>query len=63
MSDIALVCGAVGGVDRGGDVSRAFAWNLRTDVANWNDVPATFMLDGPFADGSEGPDACLGQRM
>src|SRR5689334_5041234 len=29
------------------DVSPAFAWRFRTDVANWKDPPARFSLDGP----------------
>ncbi len=36
------------------DVSPAFAWRFRTDVANWNDPPARFSLDGPFEAGSCG---------
>ena len=30
------------------DVTPAFAWQFRTDVANWNDPPARFALDGPL---------------
>ena len=33
-------------------VSPAFAWDCRTDVKNWDDPPAQFQLDGPFAAGS-----------
>jgi len=33
------------------EVSPAFAWQFRTNVANWNDPPATFTLDGPFEEG------------
>jgi len=36
------------------DVSPAFAWRFRTDVANWNDPPARFALEGPFKVGSYG---------
>jgi hypothetical protein len=36
------------------DVSPAFAWRFRTDVANRNDPPARFALDGPFEVGSCG---------
>ena len=36
------------------DVSPEFAWRFRTDVANWNDPPAKFVLDGPFEVGSCG---------
>ena len=35
-------------------VSPAFAWDWRTDVTNWDDPPARFQLDGPFAAGSCG---------
>src|SRR5215471_6035979 len=35
-------------------VSPAFAWAWRTDVRNWDDPPAQFQLDGPFATGSWG---------
>jgi hypothetical protein len=31
---------------------REFAWSYWTDLANWNDPPASFELDGPFAAGS-----------
>jgi len=30
-----------------------FAWRYWTNIANWNDPPATFRLDGPFAAGSQ----------
>jgi hypothetical protein len=36
------------------EVSRSFAWNWRTDIKNWDDPPAQFQLDGPFASGSWG---------
>ena len=36
------------------DVSPAFAWRFRTDVANWSDPPARFALEGPFEVGSCG---------
>jgi hypothetical protein len=32
--------------------SRDFAWTYWTNIANWNDPPAKFELDGPFAVGS-----------
>jgi hypothetical protein len=32
----------------------AFAWSYWTNVANWDDPPAKFELDGPFAAGSHG---------
>jgi hypothetical protein len=31
------------------DASPAFAWNYWTNIANWEDPPAEFELDGPFA--------------
>jgi hypothetical protein len=36
------------------EVSPSFAWSWRTDVKNWDDPPAQFQLDGPFASGSWG---------
>ena len=27
---------------------RAFAWEFMSNVANWNDPPAHFQIDGPF---------------
>jgi hypothetical protein len=36
------------------EVSTPFAWQFRTDVATWNDPPATFQLDGAFVEGSRG---------
>jgi hypothetical protein len=35
-------------------VSAAFAWKFWTDVSNWDDPPARFFLEGPFAEGSVG---------
>lgn len=43
------------------DVSPLFAWSFRTDIANWNDPPAKFALDGPFAAGSRGTTVLPGQ--
>jgi Polyketide cyclase / dehydrase and lipid transport len=43
------------------DVSPSFAWNWRTDVKNWDDPPARFQLDGPFARGSSGSTVLPGQ--
>ena len=34
------------------DATRMFAWTYWTDVTTWDDPPATFALDGPFAPGS-----------
>jgi hypothetical protein len=36
------------------DVTAAFAWTYWTNVANWDDPPASFKLDGSFAAGSRG---------
>jgi len=36
------------------NVSPAFVWKYRTNIANWNDPPAIFVLDGPFAAGTRG---------
>jgi len=44
------------------DVSLAFAWRFRTDVANWSDPPAMFTLDGPFVEGSRGTTLLPGQE-
>ena len=44
------------------DVSAAFAWNFRTNIANWSDPPATFLLDGPFAEGAQGTTLLPGQE-
>ena len=44
------------------DVSPAFAWTFRTDVANWSDPPATFVLEGPFVEGSRGTTLLPGQE-
>jgi len=35
------------------NVPRQFAWNYWTNIANWNDPPASFHLDGPFDAGSQ----------
>ena len=34
------------------DAPRKFAWSYWTNIANWDDPPATFALDGPFDVGS-----------
>jgi hypothetical protein len=36
------------------EVSSSFAWTWRTDIENWDDPPARFQLDGPFANGTWG---------
>src|SRR5262245_44154794 len=43
-------------------VSPAFAWDWRIDVKNWDDPPAQFQLDGPFASGSWGTTLFPGQE-
>ena len=44
------------------DVGPAFAWQFRTDLANWNDPPAQFALDAPFEAGSRGTTLLPGQE-
>jgi hypothetical protein len=44
------------------DVSAGFAWSYWTNVTNWNDPPAQFLLDGPFAVGSVGTTVLPGQE-
>lgn len=44
------------------DASPAFAWRFLTDVANWNDPPARFALDGLFEVGSCGATLLPGQE-
>jgi hypothetical protein len=44
------------------EVSPSFAWRFRTDITNWNDPPATFALDGPFAVGAQGRTVMPGQE-
>lgn len=44
------------------EVSPAFAWSFMTDVTNWDDPPARFSLDGPFAVGSQGTTVLPGQE-
>jgi|SRR5215470_2598422 len=43
-------------------VSLSFAWDWRTDIQNWDDPPAKFQLDGPFATGSWGTTHLPGQE-
>jgi len=38
-----------------------FAWAYMSNVANWDDPPAQFTLEGPFADGSSGTTEMPGQ--
>jgi hypothetical protein len=44
------------------DASPAFAWAYMTNTSNWDDPPATFELDGPFAAGSRGTTHTPGQE-
>ena len=44
------------------EVSLSFAWSWRTDINNWDDPPAQFQLDGPFASGSWGTTLLPGQE-
>ena len=44
------------------NVTPTFAWTYMTNVANWDDPPATFELDGPFAAGSRGTTHTPGQE-
>jgi hypothetical protein len=42
--------------------SPAFAWGYMTNVENYDDPPATFKLEGPFANGSSGTTEMPGQE-
>jgi hypothetical protein len=44
------------------NASPAFAWHYWTNIANWDDPPAEFELDGPFATGSRGRTRLPGQE-
>ncbi len=44
------------------NASPAFAWHYWTNIANWDDPPAEFELDGPFATGSRGATRLPGQE-
>ena len=44
------------------NASPAFAWAYMTNVANWDDPPAKFELDGPFMAGSRGTTRAPGQE-
>jgi hypothetical protein len=44
------------------EVTAEFAWKHRTDIANWNDPPANFSLDGAFIAGSRGTTVLPGQQ-
>ena len=42
--------------------TRQFAWRFWTDIANWDDPPAKFDLDGPFESGARLTTTKPGQR-
>ena len=42
---------------------RQFAWDYWTNIANWNDPPANFHLDGPFDVGSQLTTSLPGQTL
>lgn len=42
---------------------RQFAWDYWTNIANWNDPPASFHLDGPFDVGSQLTTSLPGQTF
>src|SRR5882757_2702779 len=42
--------------------SPVFAWTYMSNVENWDDPPAQFKLDGPFAAGSRGATHMPGQE-
>ena len=44
------------------EVTAEFARKYRTDVANWNDPPARFVLDGAFIAGSRGTTELPGEQ-
>jgi Polyketide cyclase / dehydrase and lipid transport len=44
------------------DVSAEFAWRYWTDIRNWDDPPAKFELEGPFAVGTQGITRLPGQE-
>jgi hypothetical protein len=44
------------------DASSGFVWSFWTDVTNWDDPPAQFALDGPFAAGARGTTVLPGQE-
>ena len=43
-------------------VSLGFVWGYITDIENCDDPPATFKLEGPFANGSRGTTEMPGQE-
>src|ERR1044071_5402733 len=45
------------------DAPRRIAWDYWTNIANWNDPPANFRLDGPFGVGSRLTTTLPGQTL
>jgi len=45
------------------DATRQHAWKYWADIANWDDPPARFHLDGPFAAGSRLTTVLPGQTL
>ncbi|HWZ82021.1 MAG TPA: hypothetical protein VNW47_05330 [Terriglobales bacterium] len=45
------------------NASRHFVWSYWTNIANWDDPPATFHLDGPFSVGSRLTTSLPGQTL
>src|SRR3954468_6465649 len=43
--------------------TRQVAWSYWTNIANWNDPPASFHLDGPFDVGSKLTTSLPGQTL
>ena len=44
------------------NASPTVAWQYWTNIANWDDAPAEFELEGPFATGSRGITRLPGQE-
>ncbi len=42
---------------------REFCWGYWTNIANWDDPPARFHLEGPFANGSRTTTELPGQTL
>jgi hypothetical protein len=45
------------------EATRKFAWGYWTNIENWNDPPASFQLEGPFAIGSRLTTTLPGQTL
>jgi hypothetical protein len=45
------------------DALRDFCWSYWTNIANWDDPPAKFRLEGPFEDGSRITTELPGQTL